>query len=250
MAASFRRRALQAQKKGDESDNLDRRLVTVEEPDSPASEAYRTLRTNLIYSFVDNPPKVIVMTSPGPKEGKSTTCANLGVALAQAGKNTLILDCDFRKPVIHKFFGMHNLEGVANILARERELREVAHAPVPGLWVVTVGPMPPNPAELLGTRRLSELLAMVRAEFDYVLVDAPPIGLVSDPAILATQGDGVLLVLDAQKTRKGAVRQSVRSLKAVRGIILGTVMNNVKVTKGDYYGYGYYGTSDYGSSYK
>jgi capsular exopolysaccharide synthesis family protein len=213
--------------------------VTTLDPKSVASEAYRTLRTNLLYSFVDRPPKVIVLTSAGPGEGKSTTCSNLGVALAQAGKDTVIIDCDFRKPVIHKFFGSRNLRGIVDVLVGEHTLEEVWTEPMEGLKVVTVGVIPPNPTELLGTRRLSDLLVGLRERFDYVLVDAPPVGLVSDPAILAVQGDGVLLVLDAQNTRKGSVRQAMRSLENVGANVLGTVMNNVELSRSGYYQYNY-----------
>jgi capsular exopolysaccharide synthesis family protein len=215
------------------------RLVTVLDPNSAASEAYRTLRTNLVYALVDDPPQVIVVTSPGPGEGKSTTCANLGVVLAQAGKDILIVDCDLRKPVVHKFFGLRNLYGIVDVVVGKRELQRVWAEPVEGLKVITVGPIPPNPTELLGTRRFSELLASTRKAFDYVLVDAPPIGPVSDPAILATLGDGVLLVADAQKTRKESVRQAMRSLEVVGAKVLGTVMNNVEVSKSRYYHYSY-----------
>jgi receptor protein-tyrosine kinase len=220
------------------TDELAERLVTVLDPTSAAAENYRTLRTNLLYALVDNPPKVIVLTSPGPGEGKSTTCANLGVVLARAGKDVLIVDCDLRKPVMHKFFGLRNLQGVVDILIGERGVQEVWKKPVESLRVVPVGPKPPNPSELLGTQRFSDFLIEIRERFDYVLVDAPPVGVVSDPAILATQGDGVLLVLDAQNTRKGSVRQAMRSLEAVGAKVLGTVMNNVEASKGGYY-YGY-----------
>jgi capsular exopolysaccharide synthesis family protein len=218
-------------------DDLARRLVTVLDPTSAASEAYRTLRTNLLYALVDEPPKVIVLTSPGQREGKSTTCANLGAVLVQAGKDALILDCDFRKPVMHRFFGMRNLPGVVDVLIGERKLQEVWKEPVAGLKVVPAGPVPSNPTEILGTQRFSAFLGSIRERFDYVLVDAAPVGLVSDPAILATQGDGVLLVLDAQNTRKGSVRQAMRSLEAVGANVIGTVMNNVKASKGAYYDY-------------
>jgi capsular exopolysaccharide synthesis family protein len=214
------------------------RMVTLFDPNSAASEAYRTLRTNLLYAYVDDPPKAIVITSPGPKEGKSTVCANLGVVLAQASKSTLIMDCDFRKPALHKFFGLRNLHGVVEVLGGERGLQEVWAEPVEGLKVVPVGHIPPNPTELLGTRRFSEFLAEVRQDFDNVLIDAPPTGLVSDPAILAAQGDGVLLTLDAQSTRKGAVRRAMHNLEAVGANVLGTVMNNIKAPQG---GYSYYG---------
>jgi len=207
------------------------RLVTVLDPMSATSEAYRTLRTNLLYAFVDEHPKVIVLTSPGPGEGKSTVCANLGVVLAQAGKNPLIIDCDFRNPAIHKFFGLRNLYGLVDVLAGMCSLQEAWKKPVEGLKVVTVGHLPPNPAELLGTGRFSEFLASVRQEFDHILVDSPPAGLVSDPAILAAQGDGVLLVLDPQKTRKGPIRQAMRDLETVGAKVLGTVINNVKYSQ-------------------
>ena len=214
------------------------RLVTILDPTSAASEAYRSLRTNLFYAFMDDPPKVIVVTSPGSGEGKSTTCANLGVVLAQAAKTTLILDCDLRKPVVHEFFGLRNLQGITNVLIGERSLQEVWEEPQDGLKVVPVGPIPLDPAEVLGSRRFSQFLTGVRKGFDYVLIDSAPVGLVSDPAILATQGDGVLLVLDAQNTRKGTVQRAVRSLQAVGANVFGTVMNNFKAPKGGYY-YGY-----------
>ena len=209
------------------TNELSGHLATVGEPAGAASECYRGLRTNLLYSSVDDPPKVIVFTSPGPKEGKSTTCANLGVVLAQAEKSTLIVDCDLRKPAIHEFFGLRNVCGVVNVLAGEYKLQEVWKEPLPGLKVVCAGPVPPNPAELLTSGHLSDFLASAREEFDYVLVDAPPVGLISDPAILATQGDGVLLLVDAQNTRKVSVRQAMRSLEAVGANVLGTVVNNV-----------------------
>lgn len=222
-----------------ESSDLSGRLVTLLDPTSVAAEAYRTLRTNLLYALVDNPPKVIVLTSPGPREGKSTTCANLGVVLAQADKRTLIVDCDLRKPVIHRVFGMRNIRGIVDVLVGQRHLEEVWQEPLVDLKVLSVGPLPPNPAELLSSRRFADFVTDVRERFDYVLIDAPPVGLVSDPAIIATQGDGVLLVLDAQKTRKGALRESMRGLEAVGANVLGAVMNNVKKSKKGSYYYGY-----------
>ena len=224
------------------ADDQSHRLVVTTDPNSAAAEAYRTLRTNLLYSFVDTPPKVIVFTSAGAREGKSTTCANLAVVMAQAGKSTLLMDCDYRKPVIHKIFGLHNMRGMTDVLAGERSLEEVSYEPQNELKVLTVGPVPPNPAELLGSKRFADFLAKVRQEFDYVLVDAAPVGLVSDPAILASQGDGVVLVLDAEHTRKGAFRGAMRSLEAVGANMLGTVMNNVASSeKNYYYHHDYYG---------
>lgn len=217
--------------------DLSGRLVTILEPGGVAAEAYRTLRTNLFYAHVDSPPKVIVVTSPGSKEGKSTTCANLGVVLAQADKSTLVLDCDLRRPTMHKVFGLRNFLGLVDVLVGDRNLQDVWQEPLLGLKVVPVGSVPPNPAELLGSRRFAELLDRTREEFDYVLIDAPPAGLVSDPVVLATQADGVLLVVDAQNTRKGSLRQSMRSLEAVEANVLGTVMNGARIPKKAYYGY-------------
>ena len=239
MSPSLRKAVLRGARKEGGSEDLTKRLVTLLDPASAASEAYRTLRTNLLYARVGNPPRAIVFTSPGPGEGKSTTCTNLGVVLAQAAKRVLILDCDFRKPVVHKFFGFRNLHGIIDVLAGERSLQQVWQEPMEGLKVVPVGPMVPNPAEILGTERFSRFLAGVREEFDYVLLDASPIGMVTDPAILATYVDGVLLVLDAQNTRKGSVRKAVHSLESVGANVLGTVMNNVNASTGGYYHYGY-----------
>lgn len=205
------------------------------EPNNLASESFRTLRTNLLYALVDEPPKVIMVTSPNPREGKSTLCANLGVVLAQADKNTLIVDCDLRRPVLHKTFGVRNLNGIVNVLVGENTLKEVWQEPILGLKVVTVGPIPLNPAELLSSKRFANFLQQVRQDFDYVLLDAPPTEPVADPAIIGAQVDGVLLVFDAQNTRKGAVRRSIRSLEAVGARVLGTVMNNARDTRGRYY---------------
>jgi capsular exopolysaccharide synthesis family protein len=203
-------------------------LVTVLEPGIAASEAYRTLRTNLLYALVDIPSRVILITSPGLREGKSTICANLAVVLGQAGKRVLILDCDLRNPIMHKIFGLSNKRGLVDAVAGECELREIQHLPQPGVNVVTSGALPLDPSELVGSRRFGELLAQARNEFDYVLLDSSPIGLVSDPVVLATETDGVLLVLDVQHTRKRNFRNSVRSLDTVGATFHGTIMNKVK----------------------
>lgn len=224
------------QKATDERD-LSGYLITALDPTNAASEAYRRLRTNLLYALVDAPPKVIMVTSPGSAEGKSTVCANLGVVLAQAGKNTLIMDCDLHRPMMHEIFALPGIEGLVNVLVGELGLQDAYQEPLPDseLKVLTAGALPPNPAELLDSRRFSELLATVRAEFDYVLVDSSPTSMVSDPIILATQVDGVLLTLDARHTRRGEVRRAMRGLTTVGADVLGTVMNNVIGGKHDYY---------------
>ena len=216
-------------------------LVTATYPGSLASEAYRTLRTNVIYGLSHASIKVIVITSPRLGEGKSTTCANLGVSLAQANRKTLILDCDFRKPTMHRIFGAPNLVGgVANVLAGDCSLSEAGKQVLPALRVMPGGPTPPNPTELLGSGSFSELLDQARKEFDYVLVDTPPTQVVSDPLVVAAQGDGVLLVLDSQRTPKRSVRQAIQSVEAVDARVLGTIMNNVRKSDRDaYHRYGY-----------
>ncbi len=205
-------------------------LITILDPIDAASEAYRTLRTSLIYGAKNTPLKLVLVTSPGGAEGKSTVCANLGVVLAQAGKRTLVMDCDFRRPTLHKIFGLGNMLGLVDSIVAEHDLPELCYEPVTGLdlKVLPAGALPPNPSEVLSSQTLSELLAKVREEFDYVLLDSPPIGLVSDPAILASQADGILLTLDAQRTTKEAVREAMYRLRDVGANILGTVTNKVE----------------------
>jgi receptor protein-tyrosine kinase len=188
-----------------------------------------------MYAVVDTPPRVVLMTSPGASEGKSTTCANLGVVLAQADKSTLIIDCDLRRPSMHKVFGKHNLKGMTNVLSGEYSLSEVWMEPLSKLKLVSAGRIPPNPAELLNSSRFTELVDQARQQFDYVLLDSPPVEAVSDSLVVATRADGVLLVLDSQKTRKSSLRKAVRSLEAVGANVLGTVMNNVDKTHAGYY---------------
>jgi capsular exopolysaccharide synthesis family protein len=224
----------------DERDGFSEALVTVQDPAGAVSEAYRMLRTNLFYAQVDTPPKVIVLTSAGRDEGKSTTVANLGVTLAQAGKNTLILDCDLRKPTQHKIFRTRSIGGLVDVLVGERYPQEVWQEPVPGLKLMPAGVPPPNPAELLTSRRLAEFLGQMRQKFDYVLLDTPPVGYASESAALAAVGDGVLLVLDSQNTRKGVLRQALRGLGSVGANVLGTIMNKYEVPRARATEDGYY----------
>ena len=205
-------------------------LVTLEDPTNATTEAYHTLAANLLYALADTPSKVIVLTSPGPGEGKTTICSNLGVVLAQADQSVLLVDCNLHRPGVHRVFGLQNLQGLEDVLAGERRVREIWHEPLAGLKVITAGPVSPYPAELLSSKRFKTLLSQGSSEFDYVLIDSPSLAMtVPDPLILATQGDGVLLVLDAQSTRKEAVREAMRNLKSVQANVLGTVVNNGRV---------------------
>ena len=214
-------------------------LVTVVDPTAPASEAYRMMRTNLFYASVDNPPKVVALTSAGPGEGKSTTAANLGVTLSEAGKNTLVVDCDLRKPMLHNYFETRNMTGLVDILTMERRPQDVWHEPMLKLRLITAGPPPLNPAELLSSRRFAEFLKQVRGQFDYVLVDTPPVTMVTDSAVVGALADGVLLVVDAQGTRKNSLRRAIHDLEGVGARVLGTILNNVAASKGEYTTYSY-----------
>jgi capsular exopolysaccharide synthesis family protein len=226
--------------KGETNGDLAGGLVSVSDPMSAGAEAYRILSTNVLYASGDGPPKVVLLTGPGTGEGKSTTCANLAVVMVQAGKSVLLVDCDLRKPALHSMFGLRNVFGLVDVLSGEGNLRDVYQEPMAGLKLVTAGPALPIPAEILSVGGFADLLQEVRQEFDYILLDAPPVESTSDPAILAAQVDGILLVFDAQGTRKGALRRSIRSLEAVGANLLGMVMNNVQTSESPYFGSAYY----------
>ncbi len=221
-------------------DDFSGRLATLDDPAGRASEAYRSLRASLLRTLTMAPPAVVVLTSPGPSEGKSTTCANLGVALAQAGYKTLIMDCNLRTPLLHKVFGLSNSYGLVDVLTNGHSLQDLLREPpLANLNIVTAGPIPPNPTELLGSRRFSEVVREARTRFDYVLLDSahllaagpPSIGTFADPLELASRADGVLLVLDAQDTTRDALRRTMHTLESAGSSILGLVVNNVEPTR-------------------
>ena len=227
MRSGLKRRAERREQK---TDDLSARLTTVMDPNGAASEAYRTLRTGLLYAHAERAQRVIIVTSPGPREGKSTVCANLGLVLAQVGKNTLVVDANLRNPVMHRMFGLSNGRGVMDVSMDSSILQEAMHESIAELKVVPAGPLPPNPADFVGSQRFADFLVRAGQQFEYVLVDTPSLESASDALALATQGDGVLLVFDAQNTRKGAIEQATRSLKAIGAEVLGTVMNNAKLS--------------------
>jgi capsular exopolysaccharide synthesis family protein len=212
--------------------------VALLDPPGAASEAYRSLRTSLLYAVVDEPLKVILITSAGSADGKSITCANLAMVLAQAGKETLVIDGDLRYPSVHRIFGERNVSGVVNVLAGEHDLSEVWKEPFPHLKIISAGTVPPNPAEHLTSGRFAELVGQARGLFDYVLIDSPPTGAVSDPMIIATQADAVLLVVDSEGTSKRLLRKAMRNLEAVGAKVIGTVMNKAPKAEVGRYDYG------------
>jgi capsular exopolysaccharide synthesis family protein len=214
-----------SQAQNDKVDVLSEQLVTLLDPAAAASEAYRSLRTSLLYAVANAPPMVILITSPDLMDGKSTTCANLAVVLAQAGKETLAIDGNLHEPSLHKIFGVPNVNGMVNVLSGEYDLSEMCTELFPGLKVLSSGPIPPNPTELLISDRFAPLIGQARQLFDYVLIDSPPTELVSDPMIIATQADAVMLVLNSEGTGKGSLHKAMRNLEAVGANVLGTVIN-------------------------
>ena len=218
--------------------NTTTQLITLRDPRSPAAEAYRTLRTNIQFSSLDKTLCTLLATSTAPDEGKSTTIANLAVAMAQSEQRVILVDCDLRRPSLHTLFGLPNDSGLtSSILAAEDAPLPLQATEVPGLSVLTSGPLPPRPADILGSRRMELLIARLRGEADIVLFDTPPVIAVTDAAVLATRVDGVLLVLQAHKTGRDRARQARQILEKVKANIIGVVLNNAEIEQG----YGYYG---------
>ncbi len=223
-------------------------LFTVSQPRSLASEAYRTLRTNLQFSSPDRPLRSLVVTSALATEGKTTTSANLAVVMAQAGKRVVLLDADLRRPSLHKTFGLPNRAGLTDALVGEPgEMRSyLQDTDVENLRIMTSGPLPPNPQELLGSQRMKELIQAVQQEADIVIVDTPPSLLMADANVLAAHADGVLLVVNTGQTRRDAVQRATHGLRQVGAHVVGGVLNRVDSRGGRGYYYYYYASSYYG----
>jgi succinoglycan biosynthesis transport protein ExoP len=204
------------------------KLVTANEPRSANAEAYRILRTNISFSSVDKPLRSILLTSASPSEGKSITAANLAITMAQAGYRTVLVDCDLRKPSQQKIFGVSNDTGLTNCLLSHTNLNNFMRPTrVENLRLLPSGPIPPNPAELLGSRSMTELLAALQTESDILIVDSPPVLAVADASILTRVLDGVLLVVDSGQTRRDAALRAKESLSQAGARILGIVLNRV-----------------------
>lgn len=215
-------------------------LVTLAEPRSAAAEAYRTLRTNLIFSSVDHPANTLVVTSPSPEAGKSTVAANLAVTLAQGGHDTILVDCDLRQPKQHTLWGLSNERGLTSMMLEAGALADppLQSCDVESLKILTSGELPPNPADLLGSRRMNEVIGVLKARAEFILFDAPPILAVSDAVILGSKVDAVLLVLRAGHTRRDHALRAKELLDQVHIRILGSVLTNAprEAVAGAYYG--------------
>ncbi len=219
-----------------------RRLVVQINPKSVGSEAFRTLRTNLQYTSPDSQLRTVLITSAAPGEGKSVISSNLAVSLAQVGKNIILIDCDLRKPVAHKIFGLNNAEGLTNILTGQADYKDVIQkSAAPGLSVITSGPIPPNPAELLQSQNMRKLLAQLNGECDQIILDVAPVLPVADAMILAPYSDGIVMVVAVNQVSKDFLLQAKDLLENTNTKILGVVLNRVEYSKtGEQYYYNYY----------
>lgn len=217
------------------------KLIVENDPKSPIAETYRSIRTNLQFAGAGRELKYICFTSSVPGEGKSTTISNLALTLAQDGKKVLLVDCDLRKPVQHKIFGVIN-QGVTNCLAQDVPFAQVLHPEVfHNLDLLTSGPVPPNPSELIGSEKMDQLLQQAGKGYDYVLIDLPPVLAVTDAALLGNLADGVVLVVHSGQVAPEEVQEAKKRLQAGKANILGVVLNGVPRQHSGYgYGYGYY----------
>lgn len=225
--------------------NKNRPIITLSNPKSPISEAYRTLRTNIQFSAIDEEIKTIMVTSAGQGEGKSTTTINLAVAYAQADKRVIIIDADLRKPTLHHSFQISNRHGLTNLLTNQAELSTViVSSEQDNLDLLPSGPIPPNPSEILASKRMTTLLEQLGEQYDVILIDTPPALAVTDSQVIATRCDGVILVIDQGKVKREIAQKAKANLEHVQARILGIVLNNVNRDSNDSYYYYYYGNKE------
>jgi len=215
------------------------KLITAKDLFSPIVEAYRMVRSNIQFVSVDHPARSIMVTSATPTEGKSTTVANLGIVMAQAGHKTIIVDADLRRPVQHEIFQTPNLAGLTDLLrsTNSEPERYIKETNIENLYVVTSGALPPNPSELLGSERMKQVLANLSNLADLIIYDSPPALTVSDAVVLSNRVDGVILITESGKTRIGEARRTVMNLQQAGANILGSIINRAKGKHGGYYYY-------------
>lgn len=219
-----------------------RQLIVSDDPKSIGSEAFRTLRTNLKFIPSDSGLKLIMGTSAGSDEGKSTTISNLAASIALSGKTVLLVDCDLRKPVLNSIFGLKNDVGLTSILTGQANIKEaIQDSHVKGLKILTSGVIPPNPAELLESKKMQLLLEELRNSYDQIILDAPPILPVADSLILAPHTDGVIMIVAANQVPKNIVLRAKKNMENTKANILGVVLNKIKHNNNsEQYYYSYY----------
>lgn len=208
-------------------------LITLTDPRSPAAEAYRTLRTNLtFFAALDRPVESLVVTSSAPGEGKSRVLANLAVTMAQSERRTILVDADLRRPELHELFGVANDRGLTTMILEEEALDDppLQDVSVENLLLVPSGPLPPNPADILGSGKMEQVIDVLKGQADVILFDAPPVVSVTDAAVLGTKVDGVLLVVAAGRTRREHAERAKELLKRVNVRIIGAVLNEATPT--------------------
>ncbi|MCR8660652.1 CpsD/CapB family tyrosine-protein kinase [Paenibacillus endoradicis] len=227
------------------TNNAKRTIISLSNPKSPISESYRTLRTNISFTAVDNELKVIMVTSASPGEGKSTTAANIAVTYAQSNYNVIVMELDLRKPTVHKTFNVTNRAGITHVLTNQASLEEVIRSTdIPNIDVISSGPIPPNPSELLGSNQLVKVINGLKQIYDIIIIDTPPLLAVTDAQLVASICDGVILVVDSGQVKRSAAIDAKQKLDRVNAKILGVVLNNVKKKKNDDYYYYYYGEKE------
>jgi polysaccharide biosynthesis transport protein len=218
------------------------RLAAARQPQSAVAEAYRVVRTNVIFSTPVNRGRVVVMSSSSPGEGKTTTLANLAVSLAQNGARVLAIDADLRRPTLHRHFGLEAGQGLSEALANpESGPLPIHETEIPGLRLLTSGQIPPNPTDLLGSESLRTLLGAERERYDWILIDAPPILAMADTPVLSALADGLVMVVWSEQCTRPALKRALEQVRAVGGKLTGVVLNKVDLKRNAYYYGQYYG---------
>ena len=217
-------------------------IISYNDPKSVISEQYRAIRTNIEYSNVDQNTKTILVTSSDKNEGKTTTVSNLAVSFANLNKKVLLIDCDLRNASIHKMFRLNNIYGLTDILAKNRAADKcIQETELENLYVLTAGAIPPNPAEILSSEKMKNLIEDLKNIYDYIFIDTPPIGLVTEAGVLSSFIDGVVLVVKSESIEKKYLEETKKKLDAVDARILGAILNSYKSEQKDYDYYSYYG---------
>ena len=217
------------------------KITSLEKPQSNISEAYRTIRTGIEFSNLDKDLKIICITSSKKDEGKTTVLSNLGVSFAKIDKKVLLIDADLRNPSISKMFDTSNTQGLMDILLGKKNIQDcVKKTKQENLYILTGGTIPPNPAEVLSSKKMSEFIESIKDEYDYIFIDSPPVGVVSDASIISAYSDGVIFVVGANEVDSNLAKIAKERLDSVKANIVGVILNKFKTdTNSEYYNYSY-----------